>query len=72
MIQGEQLYHFHLSRVMENNKGEWIQSTLTVEVMTEDPFRTKEVVLKNFPGWAFMTFDSPIDREFREEFDGRR
>lgn len=51
------LYFFHLSRIIENG-DQWIQSTHTIEMTTDDPVRTRDVILKQFPGWGFVSMGS--------------
>ena len=51
-----QTYRFHLGRNIRRTTGNpnmffTITSTHTVELVTEDPDRTRHVILKNFPGW---------------------
>jgi len=67
----EQLYRFYLARrvtlqeyIPNVQRHRSMTSTHTVEIGTDDPFRTREVILKNFPGWYCVTFESPTDREF--------
>jgi len=63
-----QPYQFHLARkiAVPGSYPRAVVSTHTIEVTTDDPFRTREVILKDFPGWYCVAFDSSIDREYNE------
>jgi len=66
----EQLYQFLLTRkiAVPGSYPRAVVSTMTIELGTDDPFRTREVIFKNFPGWM-VSFESPTDREYQREIE---
>lgn len=68
----EELYRFHLERRIRTKYVPNVQSIRTitsthvVEIATDDPFRTQEVILDHFPGWVCVNIESDTDREYNE------
>ncbi len=59
----ERLYVFHLKRTIGT-----ITSTHSIEIGTDDPFRTSASILRIYPGWGIVGWESPTDREYDEMF----
>ena len=66
------LCQFHLRREIAGHDGAPVTSSHTIDVATDDPFRTAKVIEKLFAGWEVDQWVSEIDVEFEDKFGGGR